>query len=343
MTTPDIPSSIIHYHYPFSPYARRITWYLTLRNIPYAQCIQPYVLPRPDVNALGVQYRRIPLLTIGRDIYCDTRLILQKLEEHFPQHQPNTPYRNLGTISTPEQKALQKLLQRLMIDGGVFARAAQLIPTNGPALQDPKFRKDREGYSGRSWDLKEIERNRPEAVAYMRQAFELLEELLSDGRDWISGTERPSLGDIDAIWPVDWLMGMPGALPEETISEKQFPKVWAWDRRFRAALKEAAGSNVQKKATEVKGEQATRFVGESDFVETVAVDGNDPLRLKEGTTVEVWPIDSGFSHKDRGRLVGLTKDEVVAAVQTKERREVRVHMPRWGFRIREVDSGNARL
>lgn len=34
---------IILYHYPFSPYARRIVWYLQLRGIPYKQCVRsPY-------------------------------------------------------------------------------------------------------------------------------------------------------------------------------------------------------------------------------------------------------------------------------------------------------------
>ncbi len=37
MANPDVP--IVLYHYTFSPYARRIVWYLTLRGIPYSQCV----------------------------------------------------------------------------------------------------------------------------------------------------------------------------------------------------------------------------------------------------------------------------------------------------------------
>ena len=65
--------------------------------------IQPVYLPREDIDALGVKYRRIPIMSIGRDIYCDTRLILQKLEEKFPSGA-------LGT-SQPDQKAVEKLLE----------------------------------------------------------------------------------------------------------------------------------------------------------------------------------------------------------------------------------------
>lgn len=77
-------------------------------------------MPRPDLNALGVQYRRIPILTIGKDIYCDSRLILQKLEERFSEGR-------LG-LEDPDGRALEKLLEKWTTDGGVFARVAQLIP-----------------------------------------------------------------------------------------------------------------------------------------------------------------------------------------------------------------------
>ncbi len=147
-------------------------------------------MPREDLNALGVAYRRIPVMTIGRDVYCDTRLILSKLEERFPSG-------SLGA-QQPEQKAVEELLQKWSIDGGVFNRAAQLIPVDMPLLNDPKFTKDRENFSGRSWDKTDIAKMRPEALAEMRQMFSFLETtFLSDGRDWILKTEKPSLSDIE--------------------------------------------------------------------------------------------------------------------------------------------------
>ena len=42
-------------------------------------------LPRPEVmELLGIGYRRIPLLAIGNDVYCDTTLIVPQLEKHIP-------------------------------------------------------------------------------------------------------------------------------------------------------------------------------------------------------------------------------------------------------------------
>lgn len=43
------------------------------------------MLPRPEItDALGIKYRRIPILAIGNDVYCDTSLIADVLERRFP-------------------------------------------------------------------------------------------------------------------------------------------------------------------------------------------------------------------------------------------------------------------
>lgn len=127
-------------------------------------------------------------MSIGRDVYCDTRLILAKLEEKFPSGA-------LGA-SQPDQKATETLLEKWTIDG-VFSRAAQLIPPDMPLLKDPKWTKDREDFMGRSWANSDVVKGRPEALAHMREFFELLEStILADGRNWVLKTDKPSLADI---------------------------------------------------------------------------------------------------------------------------------------------------
>ncbi len=67
-----------------------------------------------------------------------------------------------------------------------------------PLLNDPKFTKDREQYTGRSWAKENVEMMRPEALVDIKSAFELLETtLFADGRDWILKTKQPSLADIE--------------------------------------------------------------------------------------------------------------------------------------------------
>ena len=123
-----------------------------------------------------------------------------------------------------------------------------------------------------------------------------------------------------------------GALDPEIISAKQFPKVFAWIDRFNAALAEA--KKKAPKPASLKGDAAAKRVLEGKFADgEVGVSASDPLRLHKDQLVEVWPTDSGFRHRDRGRLIGLTEDEVVVVVDT----GVRLHFPRTGFRVAAAD------
>ena len=145
------------------------------------------------MKAIGTVYRRIPILSIGKDIYNDTRLILKKLEEFYPSA-PRI------SATSPDQCAIERLLDHWAIDSGLFTRAAQLIPADLPFSKDPKVAKDRQDFSGGRWG--NAEKARPEALVEIRSSFELLETtLLADGRDWILKTEGPSLADIEGTIP----------------------------------------------------------------------------------------------------------------------------------------------
>lgn len=88
------------------------------------------------------------------------------------------------------------------------------------------------------------------------------------------------------------------------------------------------------KPVQVSGADAVKHISSAKFSAEVSIDSADPTGLKEGAIVEVWPIDSGFNHRDKGKLVSLTKDEVALEVSTSAGGSgVRIHAPRWGFRI----------
>lgn len=62
----------------------------------------PMILPRPDLaDRLGVKYRLVPVLAIGRDVYCDSSLIADTLERRFP------PSEGFGTLF-PNRKGSNK-------------------------------------------------------------------------------------------------------------------------------------------------------------------------------------------------------------------------------------------
>lgn len=185
--TDDSSRSIVLYHYNASPYARKIVIYLALRGLQYAEVKQPVIMPRPDLTSIGVAYRRIPVMTIGKDVYCDTRIILRKLEELFPEGR-------LGA-KTPEGKAIQKLFEVWHVEGPLFFRAVRSMPSRN--FTDPVFAKDRTQMTGNSWTAEELDRARPEAHIYMRNLYNVLEDLLADDRTWILGTVKASLADVE--------------------------------------------------------------------------------------------------------------------------------------------------
>jgi glutathione S-transferase len=174
----------------FHVYCKSIPYELTIGKL------QPIIMPRPDLKAIGVEYRRIPIMAIGRDIYHDTRLILQKLESLFPASAAHPSI----SASGPEAQAIERLLEFWAVDAGIFNRACQLIPANSPMMNDKSFTDDRSQFSGRPWIKDAILSMRPEAVVDLKGTIGLLEEtLLADGRNWVLKTEGPSLADIEGV------------------------------------------------------------------------------------------------------------------------------------------------
>ncbi|KAH8880879.1 hypothetical protein GQ53DRAFT_754720 [Thozetella sp. PMI_491] len=341
MAPSDLP--LILYYYPESPYARRVTWYLALRGIPYTKCIQPRVLPRPDLARLGITYRRIPLLAAGREVYLDTRLILSKLDELFPVTEAHPSL----TPQTGDQRALAHLLERLVIDGGVFRWATGSLPLDAPQFQNPKFIADRAdlvGAASLSGPTSPFSREvraaaQPTAVAELRAVMAFLEStLLADGRAWILGTESPSIGDIEAAWPLYWVSLAPGSLPED--SKELFPKVFAWLSRLTEKIE--TRQKALGELPSITGEVAAALILGSEFAEAERdVDASDPVvaaaQLQKGDAVILWPSDYGSQYKDSGKLVSVTPSDFVIDNQT-DAGSVRIHAPRHGFMVQKLST-----
>jgi glutathione S-transferase len=85
--------------------------------------------PRPALSEqLGIGYRRIPVLAIGRDVYVDTSLIAIALERCFPEAA------GFGTIfparnnTESRDTGLVKALAMSYADRTVFKLATMFLP-----------------------------------------------------------------------------------------------------------------------------------------------------------------------------------------------------------------------
>src|SRR5689334_24918439 len=72
---------IIFHQYAMSPFSEKIRKIFALKNISYRNVDQPMWMPKPDLTPLTGGYRRIPVLQIGADVYCDTQVILAEVAD----------------------------------------------------------------------------------------------------------------------------------------------------------------------------------------------------------------------------------------------------------------------
>jgi glutathione S-transferase len=331
---------IILFCYPGSPWSAKVEIYLALRKIPYATCHQPMTWPRPDLQALSINYRRIPLLAIGRDIYCDTALILQKLESLFPA----------GSLSALDDrgKAIDDLLEQWS-QTAIMKTGAAFIPPTMPLLSDQTFLNDRKALWGPGFDPDVLEESRPGLLAEVELNIGLIENLLSDGRPWLQDTKKPSLADIHgecvrpwssamniddsitAAFFFQWATELSNTFLEDHGFDKKFPRAYAFLARFRAVVTACANSPVN---TYVQGTEAIGLLESTSLADVENVVQENPAHLVSGQTVAVSRTDDISGHKEIGVLVALSSHESVIAVGTSKGPRLHVHCPRRNFMVK---------
>ncbi len=77
-------AELILHHYPPSPVSEKIRTALGVKNLTWRSVEQNRLPDRPELFAMTGGYRRIPVLQIGADIYCDTQIIFRALEAQAP-------------------------------------------------------------------------------------------------------------------------------------------------------------------------------------------------------------------------------------------------------------------
>jgi glutathione S-transferase len=289
-------------------------------------------MPRPDLELIGVGYRKIPLMAVGSDVYCDSRCIISKLESLYPD--------SALSPSTPAEIGIRKLFESWTIDGGIFANAVKMMPYWHEAsfLSNEAFVDDRQKLmGGKRFTAEAMESGRPDGAQNLQQAFDMLETtFLADGRDWILNTQEPSLADIDAVWPFKWLMSdrnMKDSLPAEHFNANKYPKVFAWVERFVMELDKKKTSLPKPSALDGKA-MCKRTLEAATLPEAVAFTSPNSHGLEQGDEVEIFPSDYGQMGKTAGTLVGLTVHEVVVC----NSKGIHVHFPRWNFTISRAAS-----
>ncbi|KAF2167960.1 hypothetical protein M409DRAFT_65989 [Zasmidium cellare ATCC 36951] len=295
---------VIHFDYDFSPYGQKTKLLLAATQTPFQKSDQPIVLPRPDLQALGIAYRRIPLLAIGKDVYVDSAHIIQKI---------------LSELAVKPIKRSPADHAYAVWGDTVFSEALAMIPSE---MLTEGFVKDREAifpFLTRP-DLKTL---RPSAVAQFRSRLRQVEEefLAGSAGPFIGGSEI-SLADIHVVWTLRWALKNLGIGEKEGAGREQFPKVWKLVESLPEAAPEVLDASTVKK----------RILG-SEYTAKgpVEVEAGDAYGIEKGASVNVESFDSTpGSFPQAGKLVGTTIDEVVIEIKD----GIRLHFPKIGYIVR---------
>jgi len=301
-------TEIIFHQYAMSPFSEKIRKILACKNIAYREVDQPAWMPKPHLTPLTGGYRRIPVLQIGADIYCDSALIARKLDAIVPE--PSI-YAD-GNAAAAEATALwaDKLLFPATVPL-VFTALADIIP---PELFD-----DRRAMFPQL-NLESLRAALPAARGMLHSACAMLEQTLAR-HDYVLGSQF-TVADA-AVYHTLWF-ARGDATARDTIYSP--PKLAGWMQRI-----EAMGAGRPQSLSGEEALQIARSAEPEDVDQSVP--DNDPTGLKLGTTVAVASDDlpqSVFT----GRLVALRPHEMVIERRDEQVGCVAVHFPRAGYFLR---------
>ena len=305
---------LILYHYDGSPFAEKIRLAMGLKKLHWRSVHVPSVPPRPLLGCLTGGYRRIPVMQIGADIYCDTHLILRTLDRVRPDVVP------LFSNSTTQPLCW-------WWDKATFVPMATLwFALHGKSLPQ-EFIDDRTKFAPQ-FDLSKVanEENIVLNVQRIKSHFSWLTDILADGRLFLQG--EPSALDITAyhiLWfaKKKFTNGAKDLLPE-FYQSKLF---CSWYERV-AAL----GHGVSEEMT---AEQAFEIAKQTEPVQPKYLSNDPNNEWSLGDRLYVTPDDMGRVPVE-GTLVAADDHEIVLQISNEQAGNIHVHFPRAGFDVTKI-------
>ena len=301
-------TDLLLHHYDNSPFSEKIRLALGHKGLAWRSVIQPNMMPKPHLVPLTGGYRRIPVLQIGADVYCDSQLCARVIE-HVQPEPTLVPGASEGLCT-----AMGFWADRLLF----LAAVPVVFSAIGPAVPR-EFIEDRSKLMGGRMDFGAVMKMGPVAAEQLRAHAALLELQLSDGRPWLLGS-APSQADFSAYHPIWFLRNVPPVA--KTLDD--FTLLGAWADRVAAI--------GHGRREECSPEEALRVARAAHPAPCGGVDPREPQGLREGRRVRVVPDDYGFEPVE-GALLRADVREIALRREAPEVGEVVVHFPRAGFRI----------
>ena len=299
-------TDLILHHYDMSPYAEKIRLALGLKGLPWRSVLAPMVMPKPDLVELTGGYRRVPVLQIGADVYCDTHLIARVLDTVKPT--PALAPAGLETLEHAFSRWAETSFMMVVLAyfgiGGVFPEV--FVEDRKKTMVPPGMNLD---------GAKAIVGTK---LVQLRSNLARLEAQLADGRAFMLGDEACG-ADLSAFHPLLFL----STHPRTAALLEPCPRVRAWMERVRAI-----GHSKREEIDAAEAIRVARDARPAPFRgEPVLPDG-----IALGAPVVVLPDEYG-SGNVAGTLAPSGLHEIAVRRQTERAGEVVVHFPREDYSV----------
>ncbi|MEI6642663.1 MAG: glutathione S-transferase family protein [Novosphingobium sp.] len=299
-------TGIILHEYGSSPFSEKMRICFGIKGLAWSAVDQPVIMPKPDLVPLTGGYRRIPVMQIGADIYCDSALIGRELERRFGG--PSLyPAGSSGFASAVEQWCDKGLFQAAVI--AIFGTLGDQV--------DPAFVKDREALSGQPFNIPAMKAMVPFALSQIRAHIALLADHLADGRRFLEG-DAPGLADAAAYYNFWFIFNfcpvLVDSLMENDGVDDWYGRVTEIGHGARAVMTPA---------------EAIAIARDAEPAPTTVLPADAELA---GRRVRVAATDYGCDPVE-GILIGSTRSSVTLRREVDGIGTLAVHFPRLGFRI----------
>ena len=310
-------SALILHHYPTSPFAEKVRLVCGYKKLDWQSVTIPIVMPKPDLMPLTGGYRRTPVLQIGADVYCDTSLICNMLEQHQPSPSLFGPHAK-GLVNSLAQWADNIVFPTAMGYNFQPAGAAHVFANTDPDVVKV-FAQDRQAMRGGASRM-------PAADAtgayknYLRRISSMLE-----GQDFLLG-DQPTLADFSAFHSV-WFTVV--KVPNLAGILDALPAVKAWVARMQAfghgRMSELSAADALKVAQDATPLDVSKEVFQ------------DEHGIALGTQVLVQAESFG-TEPTQGELVAASRTRYSLRRSDPRAGTVHVHFPRNGFLLKRAEA-----
>ncbi len=303
-----MPEIILH-QYATSPFSEKIRKIFAHKKINWRSVEQPVIMPKPKLVPLTGGYRRIPVMQIGADVWCDTGIIIRKIDELEPE-----PTIYPGGLSAAADTMNQWADRRLFWSTTpvIFEKLAAVVPK--------EFIEDRSRMM-QGTDFGAIARSAPDSRNQLRAYLEILDRQLATSMFLLG--DSFSLADAACFQPVWFLRAEPTAFG---LAQK-FANLMRWFERI-----DAMGYGD---VSAMDADEALKIAKDNAPATAENVAAGDPNDLKAGTRVSVTPDDYAFDPVI-GRVVVSTIHEIAIEREVPELGKIVNHFPKIGFRIAAV-------